>query len=114
MTVSASGQPNQSGITAALSQAQYGLAPGQGTSADCGTCWEITITSDRSGNPVEEKTTEVTVNNLCPMDGNPIYNTPNKYDAGIHFDLFMDTGAECFLTSGAGIETVRQASCEVE
>ncbi|KAK6824310.1 hypothetical protein RU639_005018 [Aspergillus parasiticus] len=37
------------------------------------------------------------------QDGNPICNTPNKYDAGIHFDLYMDTGA--------GIRTARQASC---
>ncbi|KAB8201324.1 RlpA-like double-psi beta-barrel-protein domain-containing protein-containing protein [Aspergillus parasiticus] len=109
--VNVCGQPNQSGITAALSQAQYGLAPGQGTSPDCGTCWKITITSDLSGNPVEEKTAKITVNNFCPMYSNPICNTPNEYDDGIHFDLCTETSAESFLTFGTGIGTERQVSC---
>ncbi|GMF81876.1 hypothetical protein F9C07_2111199 [Aspergillus flavus] len=109
MTTNACGQPNQSGISAALSQAQYSLAAGQGVSPECGTCWEITVTSDMSGNPIKEKTIKVTLNNLCPIDGNSICNTSNKYEAGIHFDLCMDIGAESFLTFGARIGTARQA-----
>ncbi|KAE8355721.1 RlpA-like double-psi beta-barrel-protein domain-containing protein-containing protein [Aspergillus coremiiformis] len=111
--VNACGQPTQSGITAALSQAQFGVGPGQGAGPACGTCWELTITSDLNGNPVEQKTVKVTVNNLCPIDGNPICNTPNSYGAAIHFDLCKDTGVQgnFFTSTGAGTGTAQQVSC---
>ncbi|KAF9887859.1 hypothetical protein FE257_009519 [Aspergillus nanangensis] len=111
-TVNACGNPTQSGITAALSQQQFGVGPNEGAGPACGTCWELTVTSDLSGNSVSQNTAKVTVNNLCPIDGNPICNVPNQYGAEIHFDLCIDTGASSFLTfGGAGIGTAQQVSC---
>lgn len=102
-----------SGYTAALSQEQFGVGPGEGAGPACGTCYELTIQTDLNGNAVVEKTITVTVNNLCPSDGNPICSVPNQYGGQIHFDLCSDTGAaDAFFTaSEAGIGTAQEVSC---
>lgn len=112
--VNACGAANKySGHTAALSQSQFGAGPGQGTGPACGTCYELTIQTDLSGNAVTQKTIKVTVNNLCPINGNQICNVPNQYGGAIHFDLCKDTGAaSAFFTSAqAGIGTATQVAC---
>ena len=108
-TENACGTPSGGGLTAALSQQQFGAGPGEGAGPACGECWTITVESDLDGNPVEPKTTQVTVDNLCPVDGNPICSVPNQYGGEIHFDLCIDTGADSFLTfGGAGIGTAER------
>ncbi|KAH8699038.1 RlpA-like double-psi beta-barrel-protein domain-containing protein-containing protein [Talaromyces proteolyticus] len=99
--------------TAALSQKQFGVGPGQGAGPACGTCYQLTIQTDLSGNPVTENSIKVVVNNLCPIDGNTICNVPNQYGGEIHFDLCSDTGAASafFTTSGAGIGTAEEVAC---
>ena len=111
-TVNACGTP-QPGFTAAISQAQFGVGPNQGPGPACGTCYQLTIDTDLSGNPVTQKTIMVTVNNLCPIDGNPICNVPNQYGAQVHFDLCKDSGAAAafFTSSEAGIGTAVEVSC---
>lgn len=111
-TVNACGAP-QSGFTAALSQYQFGVGPNQGAGPACGTCWELTVQTDLNGNPVTQNTIKVTVNNLCPIDGNPICNVPNQYGGQIHFDLCSDSGAAAafFTSSQAGIGTAQELSC---
>jgi len=111
-TVNACGQP-KSGYTAAISQKQFGAGPGQGAGPACGTCWQLTITTDLNGNAVTQKSIKVTVDNLCPINGNPICNVPNQYGAQVHFDLCKDSGASSafFTSSGAGLGTAQQVSC---
>jgi hypothetical protein len=111
----ACGDPSQysTPYTAALSQKQFGVGPNQGAGPACGTCYQLTIQTDTSGNPVTENTIKVVVNNLCPIDGNPICDVPNQYGGEIHFDLCSDTGAAAafFTTSGDGIGTAEQVAC---
>ena len=111
-TVNACGSP-QPGFSAAISQAQFGVGPNQGAGPACGTCYQITIDTDLNGQPVTQKTIQVTVNNLCPIDGNPICNVPNQYGAQVHFDLCKDSGAAAafFTSSGAGLGTAVEVSC---
>ncbi|KAI0972911.1 RlpA-like double-psi beta-barrel-protein domain-containing protein-containing protein [Xylaria arbuscula] len=101
------------GYTAALSQAQFGAGPGQGAGPACGTCYQLTIDTNLDGSATTQKTIKVKVDNLCPIDGNPICNTPNSYGAAIHFDLCIDSGAAgAFFTSGgAGLGYATQVSC---
>ncbi|KAI9653128.1 MAG: hypothetical protein M1831_006212 [Alyxoria varia] len=112
--VNACGTPNQSGYTAALSESQFGVGPGAGAGPACGKCYQLTIDSDSSGAPMEKKTITVTVNNLCPVQGNAEWcQVPNQHGAGIHFDLCSDTGAaDAFFTgSKAGLGTAEEVSC---
>lgn len=111
-TTNACGAP-QGGFTAALSQSAFGAGPGQGAGPACGTCWQLTVQTDLNGNPVTEKTIKVKVDNLCPVDGNPICSTPNQYGGQIHFDLCSDSGAAAafFTSSQAGIGTAQEVSC---
>ena len=111
-TVNACGTP-QPGYTAALSQAQFGVGPNQGAGPACGTCYQLTIDTDLNGNPVTQKTITVTINNLCPIDGNPICNVPNQYGGQIHFDLCIDSGAAAafFTSSTSGIGSAMEVSC---
>ena len=102
------------GYTAALSQAQFGTGPGGGAGPGCGTCWQLTIDTSLDGGAVTSNTITVKVDNLCPIDGNPICNVPNSYGADIHFDLCIDSGAPgAFFTNGngAGLGTAVQVSC---
>ncbi|KAI1347242.1 RlpA-like double-psi beta-barrel-protein domain-containing protein-containing protein [Xylaria sp. FL0043] len=101
------------GYTAALSQAQFGAGPGQGAGPACGTCYQLTITSNLDGSPTTQKSIKAKIDNLCPINGNPICNVPNSYGADIHFDLCIDSGAPgAFFTSGgAGLGTAQQVSC---
>ncbi|KAI1329683.1 RlpA-like double-psi beta-barrel-protein domain-containing protein-containing protein [Xylariaceae sp. FL0255] len=101
------------GYTAALSQSQFGAGPGQGAGPACGTCYSLTIDTDLNGNPVTSKTIKVQIDNLCPIQGNPICNVPNSYGADIHFDLCINSGAAgaFFTSSGAGLGTATQVSC---
>ncbi|GAP91706.1 putative glycoside hydrolase family 45 protein [Rosellinia necatrix] len=101
------------GYTAALSQAQFGAGPGQGAGPACGSCYQITVQTDLNGSPVQQRTITVKVDNLCPIDGNPICNVPNSYGADIHFDLCIDSGAAgaFFTSSGAGLGYATQVSC---
>jgi len=110
--INACGNPG-GGYTAAISQAQFGAGPGQGAGPACGTCYQLTIQTDLNGNSVQQKTVKVRVNNLCPINGNPICNVPNQYGAQVHFDLCKDSGAAgAFFTSAhAGIGTAQQVGC---
>lgn len=67
--INACGNPGQYGVqyTAALSQRQFGAGPGEGAGPACGTCYRITIDTDLRGNPVQERSITVVVNNLCPI-----------------------------------------------
>jgi hypothetical protein len=114
-TVNACGNPSQysNPYTAALSQAQFGVGPGQGAGPACGTCYQLTIQTDLNGNAVAQNTITVVINNLCPINGNPICNVPNQYGGQIHFDLCSDSGAAAafFTSSQAGIGVAQQVSC---
>lgn len=114
-TVNACGDPSvyAGKYTAAISQKQFGVGPGQGAGPACGTCYELTIETDLDGNPVTQKTITVVVNNLCPIDGNPICDVPNQYGGEANFDLCIDSGAAAafFTSSGAGIGTAQQVPC---
>ena len=103
----------QPGFSAAISQAQFGVGPGQGAGPACGTCYQLSITSDLDGNAVTPKTITIKVNNLCPVDGNPICNVPNQYGAQVHFDICSDSGAAAafFTSSGAGLGSAVEVSC---
>ena len=111
-TENACGAP-MSGFTAALSQSQFGAGPGEGAGAACGTCYELTIETDLDGNPVTQNTVTVKIDNLCPMDGNPLCSVPNQYGGEAHFDLCLDSGAAgAFFTSAhAGIGSATAVGC---
>lgn len=108
----ACGEP-MSGFTAALSEAQFGAGPGDGAGPACGTCYELTIDTDLDGNAVTQASVTVKVDNLCPMDGNPLCGVPNEYGAEIHFDLCLDSGAtDGFFTSAhAGMGNATEVGC---
>lgn len=91
---------------------QFGAGPGQGAGHGCNTCYQLTITTDTNHKAVTQKSIKVTVNNLCPIDGNPICNVPTQ-DADIHFDLCMDTGAGAafFTSTQSGLGTAVQVAC---
>ena len=61
---------------------QFGVGPGAGAGPACGTCYLLSIETDLSGNSVPGKSVKVQVNNLCPVDGNPICNVGAHLFAG--------------------------------
>ncbi|KAI9717580.1 MAG: hypothetical protein M1828_007141 [Chrysothrix sp. TS-e1954] len=63
---------NDPGFTAAISQQQFGVGPGAGAGPACGTCYELTLQTDFAGAKVPSKTITVMIDNLCPIDGNPL------------------------------------------
>ena len=86
------GTQNVAGFTAAISQNEYGVGPGAGRGPACGTCYKLTVDSTASGQREASKTITVTVNNLCPAQGNEQWcsmgsNGTNSYGAQVHFDL---------------------------
>ena len=112
-TTNACGDPG-SGYTAAVSQQQFGAGPGEGAGPGCNTCYVLTIQTDESGNPVEQKIVKIRVNNLCPVQGNPKCDVPNQFGADIHFDLCTDSGARDALFSngnGSGVGTAEMVDC---
>ena len=111
-TLTPTGQP-AGGYTAAISQRQFGVGPGAGAGPACGHCWELTVTQGPNGQAVPQKSIKVKVDNLCPVDGNPICNVPNQYGADVHFDLCKDTGAAgaFFTNTGMGVGTASMVPC---
>ena len=110
------------GYTAAISQNMFGAGPGQGAGDGCGHCWRV----ETGG-----KSIVVTVDNLCPIEGNERCNQANKdaknadgeslrpsvwtslmrkgdetyfllAGATVHIDLCKDTGASDALLGGLG------------
>ena len=96
------------GYTAAMSQNFFGAGPGQGAGPMCGTCWQLELNG---------KTMVVTIDNLCPIEGNTIcgmgsQSATNSMGANIHFDLCLDSGANSLLAgAGTGAGTAVQVPC---
>lgn len=129
------------GYSAAVSQNEFGVGPvshqpnstipttpltlleqGAGAGPACGTCWQLTIETDSSGNSVANagKSIVVQVTNLCPADGNPLCSQnglsgTNQYGANLNFDLCIDSGASSALFGsdgiGLGVGTAVEVSC---
>lgn len=64
---------NLPGYNAAVSQNLYGKGPGAGPGPQCGRCWKLTPMKDANGRPIHGANIFVVkVNNLCPIQGNPL------------------------------------------
>jgi len=103
----------QPGYTAALSQSRFGVGQNQGAGPTCGTCYQLIITTDLNGNSVPQRAVTVKINNLCPINDNPICNVPNQYGGHILFNLCKSSGtaSALFTNSQAGIGTTREVGC---
>jgi len=112
------------GYSAAVSQNEFGVGPGQGAGPACGTCWKLTAETDSSGNKLSNagNSIVVQVTNLCPASGNPLCSQnglggTNQYGANLNFDLCINSGANkaLFGNSGVGLAVGNavQVSCSV-
>lgn len=102
------------GFSAAVSQNLYGAKAGQGAGPACGTCWNLTLISNSQGVKTSNtgNSIVVKVNNLCPVEGNPLCSQPtlgsmNSLGANVNFDTCIDSGASdaLFGDSGTGLGT---------
>ncbi|KAK4182147.1 RlpA-like double-psi beta-barrel-protein domain-containing protein-containing protein, partial [Podospora australis] len=111
-------RPPDGRYTAAVSEALFGAAPGEGAGMACGTCWRLD-TADCSG--LGLKSITVVVNNLCPAAGNPLCGQrdlkhTNQYGAEVNFNLCIDSGAASalFAKSGLGLTTGTATSVDCD
>ncbi|KAK5128308.1 hypothetical protein LTR85_002975 [Meristemomyces frigidus] len=122
VATTACGYYTSPGYSAAVSQNEFGVGPGEGAGPACGTCWKLTIETDSSGNAVSNagNSIVVKVTNLCPADGNPLcaqstLSSTNQYGANLNFDTCIDSGASSALFGssgvGLGVGTATEVDC---
>ncbi|KAK5133403.1 hypothetical protein LTR08_007742 [Meristemomyces frigidus] len=122
VATTACGYYTSPGYSAAVSQNEFGAAPGAGAGPACGTCWELTIETDSSGQTVSNagNSIVVKVTNLCPASGNPLcaqsgLSGTNQYGANLNFDTCIDSEASDALFGnsgvGLGVGTAQEVDC---
>ncbi|KAF1348751.1 RlpA-like double-psi beta-barrel-protein domain-containing protein-containing protein [Delphinella strobiligena] len=110
VATTACGYYTNPGYSAAVSQNLFGVGPGAGAGPACGTCYNLTVQTDSSGNTLSNagNSIVVKVTNLCPSDGNPLCSQSgltgtNQYGANVNFDTCMDSGASSALFGDSGV-----------